>query len=161
MDSDSKITEKRKGKATKGIPVKRTKKRSVVYKENVDLKRTKAKKQKRKPRKRTVMKCSSEDDNAENENSSFEIKEIKKLITKETSKKSKPVLIYSSDGEDDGVDGKNLDEDHCVECLDYYSNTKSKVDWISCVMWQKCLHETCTLHRNYCNKCGRIKINNR
>lgn len=36
-----------------------------------------------------------------------------------------------------------LDEDHGVECLDNYSNTKSKVDWIH-VMCQNGLHVTCT-----------------
>lgn len=121
---------------------------------------------KRKLRKRTAIKfySSSEDDNKENENSSFEVEEIKKKHnetcskTKETSKKAKPVLIDSSNDEIYGVDDKNLDEDLCVECLDYYSNSKSKVDWICCVMCRKWLHETCTLYRNYCNKCGRMKI---
>lgn len=126
-------------------------------------------KDKNKPkRKRSAMilYCtSSDDDNKENDDDD-EVENIDKnrtktekhVKTKKITKKAKRVLIYSSNDESYEVSDIHLHEDHCVECLDNYTNTKSKVDWIQCVMCQSWLHETCTLYRNYCKKCGRIKI---
>lgn len=52
----------------------------------------------------------------------------------------------------------SIDENVCVECFDTYNNTKSKSDWIQCIMCQKWLHETCTLFKNYCSRCGKLKM---
>lgn len=52
---------------------------------------------------------------------------------------------------------KYADANYCIECFDNYKNTMSKSDWIQCIMCQKWLHEMCTLFRNYCSRCGKLK----
>lgn len=46
----------------------------------------------------------------------------------------------------------------CAECFEDFEKTKSKVDWIQCVMCKKWLHETCTMYGDYCNQCQRLKL---
>lgn len=56
------------------------------------------------------------------------------------------------------INGKDKpSKDTCTECSENYKRTKSKSDWIQCIMCQNWLHETCTLFRNHCSKCGKLK----
>lgn len=45
-----------------------------------------------------------------------------------------------------------------TESLGEYGKTKSKVDWIQCIMSWKWLHENCTLYGNFCKKCKRTTL---
>lgn len=70
--------------------------------------------------------------------------------TKHISKKR--AIIESDESQDEANDYE------CVECFDDYQKTKSKVDWIKCIMCRKWLHEDCTLYGDYCNQCGRTRL---
>lgn len=68
--------------------------------------------------------------------------------------KGLPVKKTKRDGQNNP---KDTNKDNCIECFENYENTKSKSDWIQCVMCQNWLHETCTLFRNFCSRCGKLK----
>lgn len=48
-------------------------------------------------------------------------------------------------------------EDHCVECLESYNDSKINADWIKCIYCNGWLHEICTPHENTCTTCGTAK----
>ncbi|GBM03960.1 hypothetical protein AVEN_99165-1 [Araneus ventricosus] len=43
----------------------------------------------------------------------------------------------------------------CKECSENYYKTKSKCDWLRCIMCQMWLHEDCTIFNTFCVDCGR------
>lgn len=47
-------------------------------------------------------------------------------------------------------------EDRCIECGEYYSETKRHDDWIECIYCFEWLHEGCTDFPNACNTCGEV-----
>ncbi|CAG9795717.1 unnamed protein product [Diatraea saccharalis] len=65
-----------------------------------------------------------------------------------------PIKKTKKDAQDNP---KDTGKDNCIECFENYKNTKSLSDWIQCVMCQNWLHETCTLYKNYCSRCGKLK----
>lgn len=49
----------------------------------------------------------------------------------------------------------DIDENECVECFEKYCLTQSSADWIQCVRCGYWLHETCSVYKTTCNRCGR------
>lgn len=60
---------------------------------------------------------------------------------------------------DESID-VGYDDSECAECLESYSETKSKADWIQCTKCQRWLHETCSIYsyNGQCGDCGRAEI---
>ena len=76
--------------------------------------------------------------NSEDEDNSLKNK------VKEWKTKGFPVKKTKRDGQDEP---KDTNKNNCIECFENYEQTKSKSDWIQCVMCQCWLHETCTHFR--------------
>lgn len=76
-----------------------------------------------------------------------------KRLFEETSSEDEAAVI-SLHSTDDEID---VEEDECVECLELYSETASKSDWIKCVRCSRWLDESCTLYENLCCLCGRFQ----
>lgn len=45
--------------------------------------------------------------------------------------------------------------DNCIECLENYWQTTSKVPWVQCVICKNWMHENCSMYGVMCNLCGR------
>lgn len=81
----------------------------------------------------------------------------------QTVKRKKTSYISSSD--DSSVDMQcpssdeisDIEDTDCVECGEHYYSTKSKDDWIQCIVCNRWLHESCTMYPNMCNRCLRQK----
>lgn len=83
---------------------------------------------------------------------------------KEKSKRGKTRdLSTSSDSSASDEEAMALDSDtasesleyECVGCGEIYEQTKSKEDWIECVVCRRWLHEGCTSFSNMCLRCGK------
>lgn len=90
---------------------------------------------------------SEDEENPSNDDYETKGKKTKGLLAKKlkTSKRN------------EGEDPQDTVKDFCIECFENYQITKSTSDWIQCIMCQKWLHETCTLFKNYCSRCGKLK----
>lgn len=79
--------------------------------------------------------------------------------------KRKKKTSYSSSEEESSVDmqfassddASDIEDTDCIECGEHYYSTKSKDDWIQCIVCSGWLHESCTMYLNMCNRCGRQK----
>lgn len=132
------INYKTKGKKTKGLPVKKTNKdKQESFEHRNEIKSS---------RKRHIILSS----NSETEDKPG-------TYSKMIEEKCKDLSVKKNKREKQGS-SKHTDENNCIECFDSYENTKSKSDWIQCISCQKWLHETCTLFKNYCSRCGKERL---
>lgn len=60
--------------------------------------------------------------------------------------------------ESDDEDFVKINENECTECLEEYTETSEKCDWIKCIVCNNWLHETCSKFLNKCAVCGRAEI---
>lgn len=156
------------------------KNKTETTKEKRELKKTKkgtSNKERQQKKQKHYFSDNDDDDNGDKENDNY-------LKVNQGRKQLKRRIIYSSNSEDDDEDNsphykikgkktkglpvkstkrdgqdkpKDTNKDNCIECFENYKKTKSKSDWIQCVKCQNWLHETCTLLRSYCSRCGKLK----
>lgn len=156
------------------------KNKTETTKEKRELKKTKkgtSNKERQQKKQKHYFSDNDDDDNGDKENDNY-------LKVNQGRKQLKRRIIYSSNSEDDDEDNsphykikgkktkglpvkstkrdgqdkpKDTNKDNCIECFENYKKTKSKSDWIQCVKCQNWLHETCTLFRSYCSRCGKLK----
>ncbi|KAJ0180122.1 hypothetical protein K1T71_004713 [Dendrolimus kikuchii] len=167
------IARKNKGKATSNLPCKKskqprklTKKRARASSEKTDGSST----------------CASDDSSKENEsyvsvkNSKYyRVKKLRLRKTHQTknvntqntmqcpvrkAQETKGIgkVFNQRDEHSNESDSSQNGGNECVECFEDFAKTKSKVDWIQCVMCKNWLHETCTMYGDYCNQCQRLKL---
>lgn len=105
---------------------------------------------------KTLSKCSSAPSTSGVKSKTHSLKKDKrkrKLSTSssEVSEDDSSVVYASSD------EASDVDDTDCIECGEHYYSTKSKDDWIQCIVCGKWLHESCTMYLNICNRCGSQK----
>lgn len=98
------------------------------------------------------------------------VKSRKSKLTKEKKstgsrrlKFDSPTQSTTSGEESDGIvllsdHVSETNDDECAECLEPYSVTTSKSDWIKCISCGRWLHETCSVYEQQCTDCGRKEI---